>query len=290
LAVPWKVVLLAVFIHTLWGGNIIAIKFGLLVFPPLWSAFWRFLLGAVCLFLWARFTGVPVLPRRGEWRGLLLLGLMFTVQVWAMNLGIDLTTGAMAAVLAATNPLFGALLAHYFIPSDRLTPVRGMGLLLAFAGVALLFLNDGGDFLQGSTRLGNLVLLGSSALLGARLIFTSALVRRIEPTRVMLWQMILALPFFALAGGALEQVRWEALAWPPVLGIAYQGIVVAGFAFMVNATLLKRYSPTVVIGFNFVSPLSGVWLSSLLLFEHISWTLLAGLFTVALGLILINRK
>ena len=29
-------------IHALWGGNPVAVKFGLQVFPPLWSGFLRF--------------------------------------------------------------------------------------------------------------------------------------------------------------------------------------------------------------------------------------------------------
>ena len=289
-AVPWRAVALAVFIHILWGGNVVALKYGLEVFPPLWSAFWRFLLGAACLLMWARFTGVAIWPTRQEWRPLCVLAFLFAVQIALMNIGIHLTTGTMAAILVSTNPFFAAMLAHLYLPGERLILARSLGLLVAFAGVSLLFLNDAGEMLQGTTRLGNLISLVSAAMLGGRLVFTSSLVQSIDPSRVMIWQMLLALPCFALGGGLLEQVSWGALGWRPVLGILYQGVVVAGFAYLVNATLLKRYSASVVIGFNFVSPLSGVWLSSVMLFERISWELLAGLVTVAMGLILINKN
>ena len=290
MAVPWRAVALGVFIHILWGGNYVAVKFGLLVFPPLWSAFWRFLLGAVCLIVWARLKRVSVWPERGEWRALAMLAVLFGVQIPLMNLGIQFATAAMAAILVSTNPLFAAALAHFYLPQERLSLPRVLGLLVAFAGVSLLFLEDAGDLFNDTARSGNLILLISAAMLGGRLVITSSLVRRIEPSRVMVWQMILALPCFALGGALMEEVRWEALAWPPVLGIVYQGVVVAGFAFMANAMLLKRYSASVVIGFNFVTPLTGVWFAHLLLFEPVTWQMLAGLITVALGLALINRK
>lgn len=290
MAVPWRALALGVFIHILWGGHFTAVKYGLLVFPPFWSAFWRFLLGAICLIIWARLTGVAIWPARREWRALLLLAAMFAVQIPLMNLGIQLTTAAMAAIIISTNPLFAAGFAHFYLPRERLSLLRGGGLLMAFSGVSLLFLEDAGDLLENTARLGNLISVLSAAMLGGRLVFTSSLVRRIDPARVMIWQMLLALPIFALGGSLLEEIRWEALGWPPVLGIVYQGAVVAGFAFMVNAMLLRRYSASVVIGFNFISPLTGVWLANLLLHEPITWKLLAGLATVALGLALINRK
>ena len=83
------------------------------------------------------------------------------------------------------------------------------GLVAAFAGVCLLFIDELGlkdlrlDDLAGaagqSTALGNALVLLSAAMLGGRLIFTARLVRRMNPARVMMWQMLLALPCFAVA-------------------------------------------------------------------------------------------
>jgi drug/metabolite transporter (DMT)-like permease len=43
---PWRVLALGLFINLLWGGNFSAVKLGLQAVPPLWSAFFRFLLGS----------------------------------------------------------------------------------------------------------------------------------------------------------------------------------------------------------------------------------------------------
>jgi drug/metabolite transporter (DMT)-like permease len=287
---PWQAVALAVFINALWGGNAPAIKLGLIAVPPLWIGFWRFLLGVLCVGGWAWSQGIALWPRREEWLGLSLLGLLFTVQIGLMNVGIRFTTAALGSIFMATNPLFAGLYAHLALPGERLSPNRGAGLLVAFVGVSVIFLRDLTVLSGTGTLLGNLICLFSAALLGGRLVFASRLLQRIDSTRVVVWQMLFSLPCFALAGWFTEQVRWERLGWYPLAGIAYQGIIVAGFNFMALAYLLKRYSPSVVASFNFLSPVFGVLVSFLLLSEALSWPVLVGLVAVGGGLYLITRR
>jgi drug/metabolite transporter (DMT)-like permease len=287
---PWQAVLLAVFINALWGGNAPAVKVALVAIPPLWTGFWRFTLGALCIGAWALVNRTRLWPRREEWLGLVLLGLLFTVQIGLMNVGIRYTTAALGSIFVATNPLFAGLYGHLLLPGERLNRARASGLLIAFVGASLVFLRAPGALGGGGTALGNLICLASAALLGGRLVFASRLLQRIDSTRVVLWQMLISLPCFALAGWFTEQVRWERLGWYPLAGIAYQGVVVAGFNFMMLAYLLKRYSPGVVAGFNFLSPVFGVLISFLLLSEALSWNLLAGLAAVGVGLYLITRR
>ena len=290
MAVPWRAIFLAILINTLWGGNVPAVKIGLLAVPPLWSAFWRFLLGSLFMAVWARIEGVSLRPRPGEMRAMALLGAVFTLQVALMNYGIRLTSGVMASILIATNPFFTAMLSHWIVPGDRLNPARALGLLLAFGGICIVILREAGADLSHPATLGNLICLSSAALLGVRLVFISRLLQHIDRTRVLVWQMLVSLPCFALAGFLTESVRWESLGWYPLAGIAYQGIVVAGFNYMGLAYLLRHYNPSVVVGFNFLSPVFGVIFSTVLLTDSITWHVLAGLLAVGLGLALASRR
>jgi drug/metabolite transporter (DMT)-like permease len=47
-------ILTAIAVSVLWGGNIVSIRVGVDSIPPLWSAFWRMLLGVIFVGLWAR--------------------------------------------------------------------------------------------------------------------------------------------------------------------------------------------------------------------------------------------
>lgn len=280
--------LAALAIHTLWGANPVAVKLGLEAFPPLWSGFLRFALGCLCVFAWARYVRIPVLPQRGEWPALFALGVLFTVQIALMNIGFGATTAANGAVLIAANPLFGVLFAHFLVPGDRVGPARALGVAVAFAGVALVVTRGAGPAAAASA--GDWIVLASACLLGLRLALSGRLLRRVNEVRLTLWQMLLSLPLFLAGALAWEEIRWLAIGAAPVAGILYQGIVVAGLAFTVNFYLMRRYSPSVMISFNFVAPVAGVLLGVAILGERLSAGLLGGMALVALGLALIARR
>ncbi len=290
LAVPLWAIAISVFIHILWGGNPVAVKYSLLVFPPLWTAFFRFVIAIVCVGIWAKASGISIWPARHEWPALVTIATLFTIQIAAMNIGFDLTTGSMGAILIATNPIFAALFAHFLIASDKLSLVKSAGLLVAFSGTALVLARGSGDLQPIHGAWGNVILLMSACLLGGRLIISAKVLQRISEARVVLWQMILSLPVFAVGGFLFETIKWDAIAWQPLAGLAYQGVIVAGVGFTVSFYLMKRFAPSVIVSFNFVSPIAGVLLSAWLLGDVISGDLWMGMLLVAVGLFLIARR
>lgn len=290
-SIPARAVVLALVIHTLWGGNPVAVKIGLEAFPPLWSGFLRFAIGSACVIAWARLIRVPLVPPRAEWPVHLGLTLIFTAQIALMNIGFGATTAANSAVLIATNPLFGVFFAHWWVPGDRLTPGRLLGVLVAFAGAGLVLTRGAVDSLSfGASHAGDWIVLASACALGMRLALCGRLLRTVNEVRLTLWQMLLSLPLFLAGGLTFETVRLEQIGWAPVAGILYQGIVVAGLGFSVNYYLLRRYKPSVMISFNFVAPVAGVLLGAWLLHEHLTAALLGGMALVALGITLLARN
>ena len=201
LSIPLGVVLVSIVIHSLWGGNPVAVKFSLVAFPPLTTAFLRFAIGIACIALWARWRGVRLLPEKGEWGALWITALLFAVQIALMNVGFDRTSGAMGSVLIATNPLFAAMFAHVFIAGDRMTAAKALGLLVAMAGTSLVLLGDADLATLDFGAAGNWIVLSSAVMLGLRLALSARFVRRIDPTKVAIWQMVLSLPMF--------------VSWPP---------------------------------------------------------------------------
>jgi drug/metabolite transporter (DMT)-like permease len=286
-SIPARAALAALTIHTLWGGNPVAVKLGLVAFPPLWSGFLRFALGCLCVAAWARFSRIPLAPQRGEWLPLAAIGLLFTLQIALMNVGFGMTTAVNSAVLISSNPLFGVLFAHFLVPGDRVRPRRALGVAIAFGGVALV-LSRGAGF--GAGHAGDWIVLASACLLGLRLAISGRVLRQVNEVRLTLWQMLFSLPLFLAGALAWEQIRWDAIGAAPIAGILYQGIVVAGLAFTVNFHLIRRYTPSVMISFNFVAPVAGVLLGVAILGERISASLLGGMALVALGLALIARR
>ena len=290
LSVPLGAVLVSIVIHSLWGGNPVAVKFSLLAFPPLTTAFLRFAIGIACIALWARWRGVRLLPEKGEWGSLWIVALLFAVQIASMNVGFHQTSGAMGSVLIATNPLFAVMFAHFVIAGDRMTPAKALGLTVAMAGTSLALLEDADIATLDLGAAGNWIVLSSAVMLGFRLSLSARFVRRIEPTRVALWQMILSLPMFGAGALWFEEIAWDAVGAGPIAGLLFQGIVIAGVGFTVSYHLMRRYTPSVMMSFSFVSPIAGVSFSAWLLGDRVGTLLLAGMALVAVGLYLVARQ
>ncbi|MBG99316.1 MAG: hypothetical protein CMN58_03090 [Solibacterales bacterium] len=275
----------------LWGGNVVAIKFGLIAFPPFWSAFWRFLICCIVVFLWSHWRGLSLLPQRSEIRQLGILGCLFTVQIASLNLGVNWTSPAYGVVLLNANPIFANLLAHFVVPGDRLSVRRVIALLMAFGGICIVFLGNPVETLAERPMMGNLLVILTSFLLGIRVVYTNRLVQSIEPVRAVFWQAMGSLPVFLLCGWLFEPPLLSSFVpLASLLAVAYQGVIVAGFCFVGWTILLKHHSPSKLSMFGFVSPIFGVLFSGLFFGEPITSRLWIGLIAVTLGIFLVTRQ
>jgi len=132
-SLPLSAIALAALLHVLWGANAVAVKIGLEAVPPLWSGFVRFVIGVICVLAWARLARLPLWPHRNEWRPLLLLSAMFTLQIAVMNWGFGMTSGIMSSILLSTFPLWAVLFGLFLLPGQRLNLQQLLGLMVAFS-------------------------------------------------------------------------------------------------------------------------------------------------------------
>ena len=282
------IVALVLLLALLWGGNSVAIKIGLEDFPPLMLAGLRFIVGIAAVTGWALFQRVRIRMEPGELVPLLYISFIFFFQIIALNVGTHYTTSSRSIVLNSTYPLFTTLLAHFMVRGDRLTVLKTLGILLAFAGVTVTYMESlnlaSRDYLIGDT-----VVLASGALLGLRVVTTKVLVQSIHPYRLLIWSMLFSLPWFFVFSFVFEQ-GWEyQVSLSSVTAILYQGLVVAGFCFVAWTSILRHYRASRLVVLFFVTPLFGVVLSNVLLGESLGPELISGAVLVAAGIYLVNR-
>ncbi len=280
---------LALLLSALWGGNPVALKIGLLDAPPFWLGWVRFVLGGLVILAWAWWTGALAGFRieRHEWRPLGFLGLLFTALIGCFNLGTHYTTASHSAVLLNAYAVHTVVLAHFLVPGDRLTPRKFGGVLTAYAGIVILFSRQLGG--GGATLWGDVIVSMSALLLGEQTIYLARAVQRIDTTKLLLAQTVIA--SFGLAALSLWLEADDPHRWTTslVLSLIYQGVVVAGFNFIANLWLLKHYRPSALAGFFLTSPIFGVLLSTLFTGEPLTGTLLLSSLLVAAGIGLTSR-
>ena len=287
--VSWKGAFAAIGISALWGGNIVAIKVALQGIQPMMMAGLTFFLGALSILLWARLYSIPILPDREEILNHLINGLLFTIQVALFYWGAHLTSASHTVILTNTNIFFVALLSHFFILGDRLTLFKMFGLILAFFGVASLFF-DQPSLRSEASLSGNLVILLSALFLAVRITYVKQMVERVEPSKVVVWQMLIGVPIFFFLAFFFEEMKINVLSVKILFALLYQGIVVAGFTFVASTLLLKRYSPTALSVFFFTVPIAGVILSHWILGEAFTQYILVSMILVALGIWMVHAK
>ena len=276
----WSSILLALTISALWGGNFVALKIALTTVPPIWMAFWRMLLGAAVVAVWAWSRGTRLSPTVGERGPLVTLGFMFTVQIALLNIGVDFTSPAYSVILVNSHPIFANAISHFFVPGDRLSRRRATGLVIAFAGICLVFFGHPTARLAEHPVAGNLIVILSAALLAARIVYTKQVVQHVEPVLAVVWQMLLSLPAFLLIAVFTEPFVKQPFNWEAAVALFYQGVVIAGFCYVTWTRLLRRHSPGVLSTFGFTTPIFGVVLSALAFAEPITPRLLAGMAAV----------
>ena len=279
---------MAVLISILWGANSVVIKLGLEDAPPLRLAWMRMVVGGAVICGWAlvtrRFIGFRVEP--AEWRPLVVLGLLFSVQMAATNIGTWLTSAAHATILINLYAVHTPVLAHFMIPGDRLTVRKLAGVLGAYSGIVLHF---AGQVTEGSpTLLGDVVVTVAGVLLAERTIYLARAVQRLDPVKLLLTQAIVGTAVFIVVSALVEPAPTR---WTMRLAgsIAYQGVLISGFNFVVNLALLRRYRPSALSAFFLTQPIFGVIAAALVAGDPLTPDLLIACAAVAVGIGLTSR-
>ena len=149
-------ILLMIGLCAIWGLQQVAIKSTNAALPPVFQAGLRSAIATVLVWGWARSRGTPLFRDDGTLGAGLLAGVLFAGEFVCIFLGLTLTSASRMAVFLYTAPCFTALGLHWFVDGERIRRIQWLGILVAFAGMALAFA-DGflhGHGAQGSTLKG----------------------------------------------------------------------------------------------------------------------------------------
>lgn len=271
----------------IWGSTWMFIKLGLRDLPPLSFAAARFLLATAILsaIVAAR---RPRLPSGREWwllaqTGVLAFGLNYGLLFW----GEQHISSGLAALLQATIPVFGMLLAHPYLPGERLNARKLAGALLGVAGVGVIFSHQLGA--EGSMALwGSAAVVAGAAFVAWANVLVKARGLKLEASVLSAGQM--ACGFLALASAALvlegspARLRWTPLA---VACLLYLTLVGSVAAFLLFYWLVRHVDVTKTMLISLVTPLAAVLLGVVALGEEVSWRTVAGGAVIMSGVALV---
>jgi drug/metabolite transporter (DMT)-like permease len=254
----------------------IAVQHGV---PPGTLAWARVTLAAVLLLALAWRAGT-LRHLRGRWRWLLAYAVAeVSIPFPLIGAGEERVSSSLAAIVIASVPLIGALLALRFDRSERPTPVRAVGLVVGFGGVVTLV----GIDVAGSPR----------ELLGTGMIVLAAVGYAIGP--MLIKHRLADLDPRATIGAslAIASVLLAPLAAldPPravpgagaIAAVVVLGVLCTAVAFVIFTVLIREVGTSRATVITYVNPVIAVALGVLLLGERPGAGAVAGLLLILAG-------
>jgi drug/metabolite transporter (DMT)-like permease len=277
----------------IWGSTWLFIKLGLNDLPPFTFAGIRFVIASAILFaiISARRMSLP--RRRADWILLALTGILsFSLNYGLLFWGEQYVSSGLAALLQATIPAFGLVIAHFYLPSEQMTPAKIFGVIMGVAGVGMIFSNQlsvaGSRALAGCAAL----VLGSACAAYAN-VLVKAHSAKLDPAILAGGQMVFGLIPLLLVGISLEgnpfHFHWTRMA---IVALFYLAIVGSVIAFMLYYWLVHNMDVTKTMLVALVTPVVAVLLGMLVLDEQPSWRTLVGgaMIMSGIGLIVLKRS
>ena len=270
----------------LWGGHPTALKVALPYAPPIRQGWMRFVISAIVILFWARYKRVSLIPTKAEIKPLVQLGILFSVQLLFLNIGISKTSVSSSVILNSTYPIWVITLGHFFIKGDNFTFIKFSGVMIAYLGIIITYFDSFGN---SSFLLGNSFCLASGFLLGVRTIFLAKGSESIAPLKLLMAQAFFGSIIFILLSVVFESDPYK-FSLILLISILYQGAIVAGFNFIANIWLLKNYKPSQVTVIHLSQPIFGILIGYVVLGEKIGLLVVLGAVFVILGSVLVRKN
>jgi len=283
---PLSAVVFTIFLCVIFGSNTVAVKvtfWGLGVFT---TAAVRFGIAAAAIFLWARFTGRSIALKKGQIHQVLIFSLLFTVQLSLFYLGLSKSNASRGALLSNLLPFLILFMAHFFIPGDRITRPKFIGILLGFAGVVFIFLDE--QAVQAGFLTGDFIILGAVTVWACSTIYLKRIISTFPPFQVVLYSTMFSVPLFFLGALLWDKTMVFQLNAPVIGALLYQSLISASFGFVAWNTLLKKYGAVSLHSFVFIMPIAGVALGGLVLGEPITIKILLALVFIVIGIFVVH--
>lgn len=215
--------------------------------PTEWVLPGRLVIGAA--FLWivllATRKHLPPLSDRKRWMSIAGMGLVGSViPFFFITTAQETVNSSLAALYTAASPVFVAIGANLLFAEERLTARTGVGVVLGFVGVAVLFGPEAVAGLGSASTLAQIFLLLATMAYAA-----STLIARAAPpmdaiafaTAYATVSAIAALPLAFTVDPAEVQADW--VNWAAVLGL---GLGSSGIAQALYMALVTRAGATFV--------------------------------------------
>ena len=278
-----RYLVMLVALSAIWGSSFMWIKIGVRELSPATLVLGRVGVGALTLVpvvLIALGRRRALAELRRYWWPLVITGaLNVALPFWLLSWGETRIDSGVAAIIQAAAPIFLAGLALLFVPAERVTGWRLVGLLVGLAGVGLLVgVQRGGDVLAAVA-----VALAALCYAGG-ILYAGRSLSGVEPMLTALGSL-LAATFLVLPGG-IAQAPSSMPSRETIVAVLVLGVVCSAIAYLLYYGILASAGASRAILVTYLVPAAAVFYGALFLSEPVTAPALGGLALILGGVAL----
>ncbi|MDH2413396.1 DMT family transporter [Nocardioides sp. CER19] len=242
-----------------WASAFVAIRHLADTFHPGAMALGRMLVGAACLSVVALRRRPLPRPTAADWRVIVVIGVLwYATYMLALNAGERTVDAGTASMILQLSPIVIAVLAAVFL-SEAFTARLGVGLALAFAGVAIIGFASG-DSSGSRSVVGVLLCLIPVAAYSISLVLQKPLSSRYAAVHLT-WLAcsigaIVMLPWIGQLVGDLRDASASEILW-----LVYLGVFPTAIAFTTYGYALQHISASRLGISTYVVPIISIALA-----------------------------
>lgn len=273
-----------------WGTTYLAIRIGVEVMPPALFAGIRFLIAGVLFAGILRLRGVSF-PKSGDYRhiavvGIALLAIANGTVVWAEQW----VPSSLAALIVASLPFWMVGIEAVIPTGDKLNSKKIGGILIGFAGLAVLLWPDLQGALDTAYLKGIVAMFIAPLAWGSGSIYSKYNKVKTSPLMSAAFQMLIAGAALTAVGTVnqefdrltLNPQGWAAIGYLVVFGS------IVGFGAYIYA--LTNLPASFVSTYAYINPIIAVLLGWLVLDERMDWLMIAATALILTGVVLVKTS
>jgi len=276
----------------IWGSAFFFISVAVRHVPPLTYVWLRLTIAAAAMWIFLKLRGGDIGLPRQIWGSMLVLALLnnaipFVLFGWGQT---HIASG-LAAILNATTPIWGVVVAHLFTRDERLTPRKMAGVLLGFAGIATMI---GPSLLSsiGSHALAQLACVTAALLYAVAAVWARRYkAMGVSPMSVTTGQLTAGALLMLPVAMVVDRPWMES--FPPlsaIAAIAALAVVCSSFAYVLYFKLIDSAGATNALLVTLLVPPVAILLGGLFLSETLAVQDFLGLGLIAIGLAAIDGR
>jgi drug/metabolite transporter (DMT)-like permease len=282
------------FLALIFGSTLIVSRFSVGQFVPLTYVSLRLLLASLCYVIFYAASGGRVWPHeRHIWLYGSFYGIVGTALVMSLIVSsLQYQSSGITSLLLTCAPAFTVILAHFFLPDERLNGRKALGVGLAISGAAALVLmgENGLPDTEQTNPLGYAMAIGGVLAASVGTIYARRYLRdydAFDVASVRMWTALAALlpVAYLLTGFDVSQVETSGY-----VALLYAGIVGTFGGLQLEFRIVKRFGATATAITANLIPIVALFGGWMFLGEQINVGMILAMIVIIIGVTIITRS